>query len=185
MAYGYHAMKPWRQGPQNLDVKRLTPDILRELSEPWITTYIETGTFWGYQLRFAAEVFEHVIGIEIDEDCVNKTREWCAGLSNVRVVHGDSRDWLPRLTLDIHDPCFFYLDAHWCDHPDQYLTPSPSPLFTELAYIHDRELRDVVFVDDVHAFGGEGWEDVSIPSVLNALEAERHEVVKDGLVVWL
>jgi hypothetical protein len=183
-------MKPWLQGPQNLPVKRLQPDDLRALTQPWITTYIETGTFWGYQLRFASEVFEKVVGIEIDEECVKRSREWNADRPNVEVIHGDTLDVLPRLVLDIEDPCFFYLDAHYCNHPDQPLEPSTFPLWTELEYIRDRCMADVVFIDDFHEFGkgypgAEEWVTVTTGSIAKFFKTEKWKIVKDGMVVWL
>lgn len=181
-------MKPWLQGPQNLHIKRLQPDDLRSLTRPEITTYVETGTFWGYQLRFASEVFEKVIGIEINEECVKHSREWNVDKPNVEVVHGDTLDILP--TLDIEGPCFFYLDAHYCDHPDQALDPSPFPLWAELELIRNRNMADVVFIDDVHEFGkgypgAEEWETITTKSISEFFDTKKWKIVKDGMTVWL
>ena len=183
-------MKPWLQGPQNLHVKRFTPEMFKKVVEPWITTYVETGTFWGYQLRFAADAFERVIGIEIDEECVERSREWCKDKPNVQVIHGDTQDVLPRLTLDITDPCFFYLDAHYCDHPDQLLHPSQFPLWSELEYILDRGQADMVFIDDFHEFGkgypgAEEWSTVTVESIEKMLQPKKWQIVRDGMLVWL
>lgn len=180
----------WRQGPQNLEIKRLQPADLKKLARPDITAYIETGTFWGYQLRFASEVFDRVIGIEIDEECVERSREWNADRPNVEVIHGDTLDVLPRLTSEIKGSCFFYLDAHYCDHPDQPLDPTPFPLWTELRLIRDRSKSDIVFVDDVHEFGkgypgAEDWKTVTTASISKFFGNPKWDIMKDGMVLFL
>jgi hypothetical protein len=173
-----------------LEIKRLQPDDLKKLTRPDITTYIETGTFWGYQLRFASEVFERVIGIEIDEECVERSREWNADRPNVEVIHGDTLEVLPRLASDIKSPCFFYLDAHYCDHPDQDLTPTPFPLWAELRSVRNRMMPDIVFVDDVHEFGkgypgAEEWSSVTTATIAKFFNEPRWDIIKDGMVLFL
>jgi hypothetical protein len=184
-------------GPQNLRFKRLQAVDFRELlARPGyedISTYIETGTFWGYQLNFASEVFTSVVGVELDAACVEISRKWNRANPNVQVIHGDSKTQLPVLLGQHPEPCFFFLDAHWCQGPldedgdqMQVLQEGATPLWGELEAIRERPSGDILFVDDIHAFGVEpGWEGITIPSVLEFVGRDQYEARKDGLVVWL
>jgi len=181
----------FEEGPKHLEHKRLQPEEFDALRGD-ITTYVETGTFWGYQLKFASEAFDRVIGIEIDPSCVQRSREWCADCDNVTVMEGDSTTVLPELVKEIDEPVWFYLDSHYCDNPFQPLTPGPFPLWVELRAILARKQPDIIFIDDVHTWGKpyEGqpeWQYVSKGTLLAFLEPRvmKHEIRKDGMVVWL
>jgi hypothetical protein len=188
-------MEAFYRGPQELGRKRLQPsDFHSLLSRPGyesIATYVETGTFWGYQLRFAADVFDSVTGIELNEECVKLSREWCHGCDNVTVIHGDTLVELPKLTKRLTDACFFYLDAHWCYGPTddegdqlQVLEEGNHPLWGELALLRNRPQGDILFIDDVHTFGLRAWKDITVPAILDYVKPEAHKVCKDGLVLW-
>lgn len=179
------------EGPKGLEFKRLQPSEFAAIVGD-VKVYVETGTFWGYQLKFASEAFDRVIGIEIDAACVERSREWCADCDNVEVIHGDSMVELPKVAAQILEPCFFYLDSHYCNNPFQPLVPGPFPLWQEMAYILERNQPDIIFVDDCHEWGNgyDGqpeWVGVTKDTLLEFLgdRVTKHEIRKDGMVVWL
>jgi len=108
--------------------------------------FIETGSYKGGTLRWAAENFENVVSIEMCEKyycrLVGKTPE------NVRLVFGDSRTELAK-NLPA-EPAMLWLDAHWCGNYELSVnTPGECPLMEELQAIRD---YDAILIDDARLF---------------------------------
>lgn len=143
---------------------------------------VETGTCLGYSTRRLSRLYRRVDTVELDADLSRKTQEGMLqeGYSNVQFHVGDSAQVLRTLVGEIHDPCLFYLDAHWSGDATvdwkasewkgygvstahrgaQGRRPSAEeqvPLLTELQIIHDHfAYAAVIYIDDLALFGPDG-----------------------------
>ena len=164
--------------------------LLTQVRSRGIQCAIETGTNQARTTKVLARHFLKVFSIELSQklfieaigmDFVNR--------DGVEFIHGDSAEHVALLANDIDAPCFWYLDAHFCDITGNEAT-SEFPLWKELEAIREREnLQDVIWVDDVHTFGearpdlGQPWEDVTVDAVKELFPDRTLVVVDDGLVV--
>jgi len=162
--------------------------------------YIETGVWEGTMTMRAADVFETVIGIELDWRNVKVARARLEHFGErVKILHGSSTEILPGVLEQYADvPVFFYLDAHFCKLPVP-IEKSPFPLWDELQIIRKRQMPDVVAVDDVHTFGknrddlrfadgAKEWESVKPRAIRRALGRRRvldSDVIGDAFVCWM
>jgi hypothetical protein len=143
-----------------------------------INIFVETGTFKGVQTNRASFAFDKVYGIELNEHWHKVTSEKNKDRDNVEMILGDTRVELPKLLSKYpNEPLFIYLDAHFCK-TDPPIPKSEFPLWDELKLIQDRNLREIVVVDDVHTFGKNRldlkideskreWEDVTTENLLD------------------
>lgn len=159
--------------------------------------YIETGLHTGRRVVTCAPHFDTVHGIELDAHWHSVCTERTAGMSHVTIHRGDTRDLLPEILSRYPDtPCFIHLDAHFCQ-TDPPIQKSEFPLWDELQLIRERNVRDIVSVDDVHTFGkmrddlkytddAVEWEGVTSGSILDFFDdrAWDSDVVADSFVVW-
>ncbi len=159
--------------------------------------YIETGLHTGRRIALCAPHFEAVHGIELDDHWFAVSTEKTKGMDHVVLHKGDTRHLLPQvLALFPDTSCFIHLDAHFCQ-TDPPIRKSEFPLWDELALIRDREVRDIVSVDDVHTFGKKRaelkysedaveWEGVTTTSILEFFGDRVYDsrTIADAFVVW-
>lgn len=160
----------------HLDARMLDGILGRAPVRPDV--YIETGTYQGNQLALAAPRFKRVIGVELDPEFANMTR---ARVPKAEVILGSSSEILPELAREITEPCFFYLDAHYCRTKPHQIASTPFPLWDELIALRARAAADIIVVDDVHTFGkarpdlryrgAPDWEGVTFASITSFLGA--------------
>ena len=146
-----------------------------------ISTIVETGTCRGVGTEVMAQKFERVYTIELDETLHGETkaRLTAAGYDNITFVQGDSGERLRELVAEIHEPCVFFLDAHWSGdstvdwehsrwkgyrfdtaHKGSSATPSSReqvPLDREFEIIaNEFPHRCVLYIDDLDKFDADG-----------------------------
>jgi len=157
-------------------------------------TYVETGLWFGKQLRIAVNFFDHVVGIELDaywyEHCVTLAADW----ENVELLHGDTRELLPVVSERFSDePIAVKLDAHWCATTPP-IPITELPVWDELGVLAARDQPDIVAVDDVHVFGRPGqsqniagyagWEDVTIGNLRDVYPCSDAVTLGGAYVMW-
>lgn len=159
---------------------------------------VETGTFEGATARMLRTVFPVVVTIELEP---SRWRRVCVGGEGIVYLLGDSVHLVPLISKAYQgEPVFWFLDAHWFSRElgsdGEFGLPvadeNPCPLWAELLAISRRTQRDVVVVDDVHAFGRKDseysrWEGVSVSS-LDAFLGSRlveSKVIGDIYVAYL
>lgn len=110
-----------------------------------IKTAIETGIFEGCTTIALSHCFDHVFGVEINAEFIERTRanilKSGGTLENVSLVEGSSPVVLERVLPMLQgEMVLFYLDSHWNDY---------WPILDELKMI-SRTHRDrcVVMIDD-------------------------------------
>jgi hypothetical protein len=125
--------------------------ILKIISEYIATNktknFVETGTYHGSSLDWAAETFENVSTIEINEkffiDVQHNFRQ-----PNIKFYLGDSRNILRSLA--IAESTLFWLDAH--SGGGNFGDTDDCPLLDELEYIANLKNKQYIIIDDVYAF---------------------------------
>jgi hypothetical protein len=146
--------------------------------------YIETGLYKGEGLIEAAPFFDQVHGIELKGHWYTQAEKAVKRMPHVKLHLGDSRELLARLLASMPDEdAFIYHDAHYCRRrergrkvPALPREQATFPLWHELEAVRERETKDIVVVDDVHAFGRnrpdlkqdvgyEGWETVTFETL--------------------
>jgi hypothetical protein len=83
-----------------------------------ISTYLETGTFRGTNVRFYSFHFPEVIGCDIDDNYIKISRQYNEDRDNVRIEKIASRDFLRNFVAQYYrdkrtDIVFIFLDAHF------------------------------------------------------------------------
>ena len=171
---------------------RLTQEEIKKIA-PNYTTAVETGLWKGEQLEVIAKCFNNTYGIELDAHYAEVSRK---RVPKATVYCGDTAKLLPMVSQEMKEPSVFFLDAHYCKL-DPPIAKSKFPLWEELKTISNRNLPDIVIVDDVHTFGkkrddllfqaGEKeWEHVTPENILEYLpNAKKSEIYKDSFIVWL
>jgi len=159
--------------------------------------YIETGLHTGRRIALCAPHFDAAHGIELDDHWFSVSAARTKEMDNVVLHKGDTRELLPEVLASFPDTsCFIHLDAHFCQ-TDPPIRKSEFPLWDELALIRDRNVRDIVSVDDVHTFGkvrdelkyaddAVEWEGVTTRSILEFLGDRVYDsrTIADAFVVW-
>jgi hypothetical protein len=120
--------------------------------------FIETGTNAGDTLWNAKDYFELCVSLEVDKDTARKARERFKGISNVRIIAGDSRRFLRFVLVDA--PTTFWLDAHYFHGLGDPREPQ-CPLLDELKAITDFKWTapPIILIDDAHMFD----DSISVP----------------------
>jgi len=126
-------------------------DLARELARAGgLRDFVETGTYVGQALPWAARGFERVWTVELNPKFQDQAKANNVGLKNVAYLLGDSAGELPKIVSELKGPGLFWLDAHagagyFADHD---ICPLVQELETVLASPHEH----CIIVDDARAF---------------------------------
>lgn len=137
-------------------LKRRTIPIIKECARSFgITTFIETGTFYGDMVFEMKDNFEKIISIELDYAFAYEAQRRFEQYGHITIIQGDSGIVLEEVLIDIYNPCIFWLDSHYSGgytaKGNKY-----TPIMDELKHIFNHQVRDhVVVIDDIVDFNGE------------------------------
>jgi hypothetical protein len=149
------------------------------LSHPYVTTFLETGTFHGGGVtRALSEGYRKVISIEIHEPlyCDNLSR-FSSQIDdgNVSLHLGDSGHIIGDIVSSIDEPILFWFDAHDQTMNDAGVGDCKCPIVKELKSImssRSAAMRrlDILVIDDMRLIEnpGAGW-DVNVGDLYNAI----------------
>lgn len=125
--------------------------VLEIIKTAKFDNFIETGTYRGETSFWAAQYFDKVYTIEINEQISNETASQKNVPQNIDFLIGNSKDLLGQLVKRIKGRSFFWLDGHWCTGAGG--KEEECPLFAELDALS--ALKDaVIFIDDARCFLG-------------------------------
>ncbi len=135
--------------PKNYHFRSDFSQFLGELlSQYKIPTAVETGTLYGDTTALLAGKFTQVHTVEIIEENYQIAKNRLADSPHVHCYLGSSTAVLHEILPKLHEPIFFYLDAHWY----QYW-----PLLDELEQIsHTHRDNCIVVIDDIKVPGFPG-----------------------------
>ena len=126
-------------------------DLARELARAGnLRDFVETGTYHGGALAWAARGFERVWTVELNPEFQAQAKANNAGISNIAYLLGDSASELPKIVRDLKGPALFWLDAHAGAgfFAKEDICPLADELETVLASPHEH----CILVDDARAF---------------------------------
>lgn len=142
------------------------------------SVFIETGTALGETTRFMADHFDMVYSIEFDNDLYWSTFQRTHTIPNIRLINGDSADYLKRLDYLMPESVTYFLDAHSVDNPNSPVAPSGyTPIKDELAIVLNSK-KNVVIVDDARLFDGKQYPTVA--AVRKFASGRKYEMIEEG-----
>ena len=119
-----------------------------------LRTLIETGTYRGDMIISNQKNFKKIYSIELDEKIFKKASERCKQYSHISLYQGDSGEILPKILLNIKEPCLFWLDAHYSGEGTAKGL-FDSPILKEMEFIlNELNLNHVILIDDAREFVG-------------------------------
>jgi hypothetical protein len=116
-----------------------------------ITTFVETGTYYGNTAAWAASQFQKVYTIEKSFELSEKANHELKKCGNVTVLNTDSPRGLRQLAPQISDSCLFWLDAHWSGGITAG-AEQQCPLLDEIAAVQMFAQPKAVLIDDARLF---------------------------------
>jgi hypothetical protein len=115
-----------------------------------IRDFVETGTYMGDSLDWAATHFERVRTIEVREDFSAAARaRWC-DRAKIQFLLGDSARKLKEVCKTLTGPALFWLDAH--AGGGHFGPEDRCPLLDEIKSIDARAFNHCLVIDDARAF---------------------------------
>jgi hypothetical protein len=111
--------------------------------------FVETGTFQGGGMAFAAAIFPSVTTIEVKPEYHAATSARLKD-TGARFILGDSRVELPKVVAELKGPAMFWLDGH--AGGGHFGPADDCPLLEELAAIAASPHEHFVLIDDARAF---------------------------------
>lgn len=116
---------------------------------------IETGTYLGDMVYAMRKDFKEIHSIELDGELFKKAKARFENYSHIHLYNGNSGEVLQTILCGLHQPCLFWLDAHY----SAGITArgeSDTPIEEELKYIlgHECAESSVILIDDARSFNG-------------------------------
>lgn len=113
-----------------------------------VTSFVETGTYFGDSARFIAERCPAlpIFTCEVDEALATRARRRLKRFKNVQLTYGSSDVFVQHVVQNA-DPAgtlLLFLDAHWYDY---------WPLRDEISAIAEGGLKCVIVIDDFEVPG--------------------------------
>jgi hypothetical protein len=120
-----------------------------------LRTLIETGTCLGDMVYATRNTFTRIFSIELNKNLYEMAVCRFGKFDHISFECGDSSAGLASLLADIHQPCLFWLDAHYSGGITQ-MGKTESPIIQELDLILRHQVAGhVVLVDDARNFIGQ------------------------------
>lgn len=137
----------------SLGKQRIIKECIKKFSP---AVFIETGTYKGRMVYAVLPYLKKIYSIELDENLCRKAQRRFAGYKNVHIIQGQSGEVLPRILNNIHQPCLFWLDAHYSGGSTAK-GETDTPVMQEIKCIlnHTRAQEHVILIDDARIFTGE------------------------------
>ena len=125
-------------------------------------TFVETGSYRGFMIENVIEEYDSIHSIELSIKwyayCVFKLQHH----QHVKFHLGDSRNILPLVLEDIHEPAVIFLDAHYSGGSTAR-GDTDTPLLDELEIVRGRAYDDIIIIDDTLFLGKKGGAEPTRP----------------------
>lgn len=114
---------------------------------------VETGTYYGEMVAGMRKQFRAISSIEFDDGLYALNQSMFSKYPHIRLLHGDSAVWIPKLLQDIHTPCLFWLDGGYFIWDAK--EGSNNRLMTEIDAILSHPVKQhVILLDDARGLNG-------------------------------
>ena len=135
-----------------LEAFGLPHDLVQFLAQAFdLTSFYETGTYYGLSSLWAAQRFAKVTTVERSPILFSIARLKLGRCGNVTMMFGDSRTALEEHLPDL-PPTLFWLDAHWSGGHTAGAGDDECPLLDELRLVAPHLDRHFVLIDDARLF---------------------------------
>jgi len=174
-----------------IHLEPFSPLVLQLARSSGARDFVETGTYLGDTLGWAAHHFERVWTVEIDATYLGNARERYRQLTNITYFLGDSTTELPRICERLVGPAVFWLDAH--AGAGFFAPEDRCPLLAELETVAMSPLEHLVFVDDARAFVApppppfnyQTWPSLDEVLAVMAKRRDYHAVIILDALIWV
>lgn len=162
-------------------------NILRKMQkEASLSTFVETGTYFGDMVWCLRNDFPQIFSIEINDRLCHWAINRFSQNRNVQIIHGDSSMVLPQLLPGIAGDILFWLDGHYsCGVTSRGL--KDTPILEELGSILDRGKKnnDIIVIDDAHSFGRDpGYPSLKkIEKYIRDFDMGHQFAIQDDLII--
>jgi hypothetical protein len=112
--------------------------------------FVETGTFTGQSLPWAARNFDRVRTVEVNADYHAQAKQNVGPLPNVSFHLGDSAQEISHICSELRGPALFWLDAH--AGAGFFSAEDDCPLIAELEAVVALPHPHCILIDDARAF---------------------------------
>ncbi len=148
--------------------QKIISNYAREFS---LNTLVETGTFLGGTINALKHEFRRIYSIELGDKLYQDAKERFRRYPHITLLQGDSGKVLAEILPQIHEPCLFWLDAHYSSGITAK-GDTDTPIREELRLIFNHPIQNhVILIDDARDF--QGGEYPSIEQVYQ--EAKAHD----------
>ena len=114
---------------------------------------VETGTYYGEMVAAMRKQFRSISTIEADARFYALAQSMFSKYPHIRLLHGDSAMWIPKLLNDIKTPCLFWLDGGYFIWDAK--EGSNNRLMSEIDAILSHPVKQhVVLLDDARGLNG-------------------------------
>ena len=146
--------------------------------------FIESGTYYGEMIDFVLRknLFEEIWSIELSKSLWEKALKKYKDHDHVRVLIGNSGEFIPSLIQSIKRPILFWLDGHWSGGKSAK-GDKDTPIREELIAIVSHHVDNhVILIDDARFFVGENGYP-TIDEVKKIVGSKyKNIVVKDDII---
>ena len=163
-------------------VKQLT---VREYAFRYgIRVFVETGTYLGDMVFATKDIFERIYSIELSNELCEQARKRFSKDKHISILLGDSGKVLPQVLSDVHEPCLFWLDAHYSEGITAR-GEKETPILDEIGCVLSHPMEDhIILIDDARLFTGNN--DYPTLNELRELVADKFHhyifVVEDDII---
>jgi len=127
-----------------------------------IDTFVETGTNTAKTTMVAANLFNNVHTIELNNEYFLNCKQLLLPFKNVTIHNGSSEQIMNQILPNINKRIMFFLDAHWNSY---------CPILDELEAIYTNNIKDPIIV--IHDF-------LSPDTELGFMKVPKDDVVDGG-----
>lgn len=86
--------------------------MILKYKTPLQKVFVETGTYKGDMIERVGSHFQKIYSIELDDDLYSAAQKRFEGRGDVVLLQGDSAARIKDVLATLHEPAFFWLDAH-------------------------------------------------------------------------
>jgi hypothetical protein len=124
-----------------------------------VQTFVETGTFQGHTIEWAARYFAKCITVEGNEEFYTRTKARLGDVfKNIEFVCSESSVAIQKIVPTLTESSIFWLDAHWsCE--DTFGRDVQHPLVNEVRAIVTSPHPHIIFIDDYRLLSYPYWID--------------------------
>jgi hypothetical protein len=126
--------------------------VLKLVAVQQTPNFVETGTFMGGTIFWAAKHFKHATTIELNPEFSRRASEQPNCPPNIRFLVGNSADVLPMVVAEMEGPGVFWLDGHYSG-PGTAGEAEECPVMTELKSL-TKAKDPIILIDDARCFLG-------------------------------